>query len=254
MALRGLLLSPIAAATLPLTTSGGDVQAQGGQPAKPVRLSGVITDSTGVGIAGAEVQVIGDSAFVTTDGQGVFRLTLRPGSYLIRVRAIGFHSLDQIIQVDSATTSIGRLTLTPAAAPARTLPDVVVEAEPTPVYLTRAIDQGFFRHRRLGFGTFLTKEQIDAYFPLSVGDILRNIPGVRLESGEAGGTRVYFTRCSDAVGVWLNGVRIRAADHNVALALIHPKEIAAIEVYRGIAQIPAEYRQDNCAAILVWTP
>jgi len=82
---------------------------------------------------------------------------------------------------------------------------------------------------------------------------MRFIPGVKLIMGEGGGTRVYFSRCSDRVGVWINGVRIRTADHNEALALIHPREVAAMEVYRGVAQIPAEFRYDNCAAIAVWT-
>ena len=37
------------------------------------------------------------------------------------------------------------------------------------------------------------------------------------------------------------------------LELVPPTAIQAIEVYRGVAQIPAEFLDDACAVIAIWT-
>ena len=38
-----------------------------------------------------------------------------------------------------------------------------------------------------------------------------------------------------------------------ALHLVTPRDIEAIEVYTGVARIPAEFLEDACAVIAIWT-
>lgn len=245
LALIGALLATLA--------SWSDAPAQAGERDRRLVVSGVVTDSAGRAVAGAQIHVVGDSAFATTDQRGRFRLPLSPGSHVLRVRGIGFRSVVLSVVVDSSRTRVEPLVMASLdAAGAVRLPEIAVEAESPPEYLTRAIDRGFLDRRRLGFGSFLTRDQFDRYLPVYTADILRNIPGVRVVYG-MGGPRVSFSRCSRGVGVWVNGVRIRVPDHNAALGLVHPDEVAAIEVYRSVAQIPAEYHEGSCAAIVIWT-
>ena len=37
------------------------------------------------------------------------------------------------------------------------------------------------------------------------------------------------------------------------LAAVNPTSIQAIEVYRGASQLPAEFLDDACAVIAIWT-
>lgn len=219
-----------------------------------VVVAGEVIDSNGRPITDAVVRPVGDTGAVETTTQGRFRIALHPGAHLLHIRAIGFLSVVHPVIIDSSDTDIGKLTMARLEdGEAVQLPDVALEVESSPAYMTRAVGMGFVHRGRLGFGTFRTRADFADLTPLFVADILRSIPGIRLVYG-SNGPRVYFARCAERVGVWLNGFRIRATDHNEALALIHPREVAAIEVYRGVAQIPGEYREDSCAAIVIWTP
>ncbi len=109
--------------------------------------------------------------------------------------------------------------------------------------------------------------------------------------GLEGGSNITITRCSGSsskVNVYLDGVRMiggagqlapaaaAAVDRKISpfdrstsgpvfgsggtprdviekLNRIPPGDIEMIEVYRGAAQLPAEFHDDGCAAIAVWT-
>jgi hypothetical protein len=48
---------------------------------------------------------------------------------------------------------------------------------------------------------------------------------------------------SDAWGAWIE-----------LFDVVRPGEIEAIEVFRGLSQMPAEFRtHDSCAAVAIWT-
>jgi len=44
-----------------------------------------------------------------------------------------------------------------------------------------------------------------------------------------------------------------ADDANDVLTSIKPVEIQAIAIYTGIARIPAEFNNDACAVLAIWT-
>jgi hypothetical protein len=128
----------------------------------------------------------------------------------------------------------------------------------------------FYRRRRLGFGHFLTKSDIEKTGMNATRDLLRGIPGMLVtESGTS--PTIQSKRCSGSsipgldpaalVGrragpdkkqepmLFVDGHRVRDIS---SISDIHPAQIEAMEIYQGAAQVPAEAKGDACAAIFIW--
>jgi hypothetical protein len=95
---------------------------------------GVVRDSGGAALEGADVNVGGRR--VITNPQGAFRVdSLRPGVYLLTIRRVGYQALRSRIEVTSTEPVRGVYVLTRAATE---LPTIVVEARRTGIYGTVA--------------------------------------------------------------------------------------------------------------------
>jgi hypothetical protein len=249
MAIRPIFLAiglavPLAAAT-----------AQTG--AAPGRLRGQVADSLGFPIPGASVLVLGTSLTATTDSDGLFRFNrLPPKGYSILVRAIGWKPIVFELTVKTGEEWIGRIGLEPAAP---RLPDLSITARPDKPakYANTTRFDDFYRRRKYGLGHYLTRDQVDAAISSgagSVGNLMErmNIPGVRFNNGD-----YSFERCKKGqgkVGVWIDGAKVPGSGYMPDIGtLINVRDIEAIEVYRGVAQIPGEFLDGSCAAIVVWT-
>lgn len=237
-------------------------------------LRGVVTTPEGQPIEGAEITVVGAALTATTDSRGRFVLRGLPtGSHAIRIRRIGYKAtvLGATLQDDESkdvTIVLERGTYE--------LPEITVEAErlkPIEYGWTTRFDD-FFRRRSVGFGKFSTRADIERKHPYRTANILAGIPGVSLRFRHPGasGTDVKFTRC-ERVGVWINGTKQRYASVSVApsrapfartpdtaamntgmhLETVLPSQIEAMEIYRGPSEMPAEFLDDSCAAIVIWT-
>lgn len=87
------------------------------------------------------------------------------------------------------------------------------------------------------------------------------MPSPSLNSGGKGSARVR--QCLAKVQVYIDGVRMTTygGDDSTTLVnqvsdvlrLVHVRNIEAIEVYIGIARIPAEFLNDACAVVAIWT-
>jgi outer membrane cobalamin receptor len=108
-------------------------------------------------------------------------------------------------------------------------------------------------------GTFFTRQDIDKLNPYDVQSLLSLVPTVY--PNDRG---VTFQRCqtglsmgqTDKVQVYIDGTRMTAlpgTSVSEALKLVIPRDIEAMEVYTGVARIPAEFRNDACAVIAIWT-
>lgn len=219
-------------------------------------VRGQVTDSLGIPVPHAEIVLLGTDFKAVADSDGLFRIAgVRKGLYPVIVRSIGWKPLFFMLKMDEGNEFVGRIGLEPA--PQR-LPELAVEggrfAKPAEYALTTRYDEFFWR-RRVRSGTFRTRSDPTFATASHTGDLLRMIPGVRVSFGEAG-TRVGFTRCNGfgaKVSVWIDGARVMTGDHNEALEYLRPGDIEMIEVYRGVSQIPAEFLDDSCAAIVIWT-
>jgi hypothetical protein len=126
---------------------------------------------------------------------------------------------------------------------------------------TTKYDEVFLRHN-VGFGTLVTREEIDSRFGLHTYELLQSIPGIRIWNGPP--KRIRFARCQEpgGISVFIDGVRQLAADNTFGvgeepavemLSRINPADIEMIEVYRGVSELPGVFHWNGCAVIAVWT-
>ena len=218
--------------------------------AQTATIRGSVVDSTGRPIAGAVVSVDGTPGVTATDvgGSFVFR-GVPPGARIVRVRAVGWKPVAFEIDLEPGAERTGKIGLERAVVRLSELKAIGDSGMDTPA--ARRLG-GFEFRRRHNAGTFRDRTAIDRLNALLTGDLLRNIPGVRVVSG-AIDTHVKFMRCLERVSVWIDGDKVRTSGPDEALGLISPNDIEAIEVYRGVSQIPAEFLDDSCAAIVIWT-
>ncbi len=171
-------------------------------------LKGKVLDPSGAPIAGAQIIAMPDhgakSVSVVSDEFGEFSLPLWPGSYSLTVVAPGFAetsravnvmqagavALDVVLQIaaphDTITvigTDYGALTISSATKTLTPLRDV-----PQSV-------------------TVVTREQIKDQQMLSLGDVVRYVPGVTTHQGENNRDQIIFRGNSSSADFFVNGVR-----------------------------------------------
>ena len=236
-----------------------------------VALSVRIVDSTGRPVAGAGLGIGAAQTIVLVGEDGWARSRVVWAARLrLTARSPGYTPLDTALVLDPGdSTATATLRLRAAAA---VLPDLVSTARPATIFDRKMAD--FRARRERGFGKFLDETDIQAMHVSRTAEVLRVAPGVRVSINPPGvpGSSVRFARCPQAtkVGVWIDGFkqpigsdtlgfdawekanRLQALTGEL-LDRVAPQQIAGIEIYVGTAQIPAEFRDDSCAAIVVWT-
>jgi hypothetical protein len=229
----------------------------------PVGVSVTVrAESTHEPVAGAQVEVMGTRRAATSGADGVARLRLPPGPVLIEVRKLGYGT--ERFSVDLPATDTLGIDVDLAVAPVR-LDAVEARASATEVALR---DAGFYERQRLGIGAFLTERDIARHPAARLMDAFRRVPGVRVvrflpQMGRRLGNRSGMDleeeyRISVARGrqncwmdIYIDGVNTSAEE----LSQLPPREVIAAEVYRGPAEMPAQYRktQNLCGAVVIWT-
>ncbi|HEY6802539.1 MAG TPA: TonB-dependent siderophore receptor [Pyrinomonadaceae bacterium] len=176
---------------------------------KASAIHGKVLDIDRAAISGATVtaqQIGSDKTFsATTDENGEFTVSLRPGEYSVRVTASGFSevvktvtltssrsaSLEVILQVSGVAGSVtvlgsGEYETQSVASATKTL---------TPL---RDVPQSV---------TVVTKEQIADQQMQSIADVVRYTPGLAVHQGENNRDQVIIRGQSTSADFFLNGVR-----------------------------------------------
>lgn len=273
---RGLSCLVLALAALPAAA-----QAQ-------ARVRVIVSDqATNDPIAGAQVGLRIAQRGTLTDSLGAALLDApRAGADTVEVRFPGYASV-----LVATMLRAGQITELAVAMrrDALTLPTVTVTEKETP----REPGLGFTRRQKMGLGHFITRADIDRYAPTKSADILRRVPGVRVQANRAGDHVISMARSTSRCRVHYyvdnmpmpteelldaaieqriiadasaNGnsaeTRARARSKKLnrdlpafSIDQIPPEMIEAIEVYRGTAEIPVEYRRTgaSCGVVLIWT-
>jgi hypothetical protein len=212
-------------------------------------LRGVVTDTTGEPVRGAEILVIvaGDLVHsIRSQADGRFELDgLRPVPVSVRVRRLGYRALT------------GPVRLRPDTAPHL---NFVLQAMPSDidgVVVTAAVDDlngrltEFYEHKsRSRFGYFFERPDIERRAPTHLSELLRRLRGVHLTPAGALGNKVLLRGCRPMV--WLNGIRMPDAEVD---EVAHPDEVAGIEVYVSMTGMPARFVDlvGKCGAVVIWT-
>jgi hypothetical protein len=226
-------------------------------------VSGRVTpEHDTVGISGIEVELVGSGMRASTDARGRFRFAgVAEGSYDLRVRSVGYQPW-----VVPLSLLDGRLYDSDVRL--KHLPNILTEVriEGRQVQVPFRF-QEVYRRGALGFGKFITREEIERQNSPDTKSLLQQIPGVLVND-----PGITFERCKGPsassykpgapsqmhVQVYIDGVRMTRMEDSVtdaehALRIVPPTAIQAIEVYTGVAQIPAEFLEDACAVIAIWT-
>jgi TonB family protein len=221
------------------------------EPAARGTVAGMVRDSSGAGIAAAEITIVGTGLRAHTNAQGQFRLTNVPaGTLSIGVRRLGFIPTVGSIEIGPNEAATMSIIVTPLA---QALEAVIVRGD-------RRFEEhgrlaGFYQRRsRSSGGHYITREQIDQRNPAQVTDLFRSVPGARIYSSTfTSVVRFRGMRCAPLV--WLDGFPATAGEFD--LDALDPYIIEGIEVYLGVATVPPEFRWvrggGSCGAIVIWT-
>ena len=245
-ALLAVLLVLTAAIGAPRTAA-----AQEAGRAAPAAVRGVVVTTDAVPISGASVTLapaVGSARTLVTAEDGRFAFEAAPGAAELRVRRIGFRAESLAVTLPAAPgdSVVVRLAFVP-----RTLDAVVVQGRATDRRPPAIVD--FYRRRERGGGRFVTRAEIERRQPQRTTDILRTVPGIRVQTSGAGSSLRYReSRC--APDVYLDGLPLGAGEFDVDA--VPPSTIEGIEVH-SLGTVPAEYTRPfgraSCGTVLLWS-
>jgi hypothetical protein len=202
--------------------------------------------------AGSRVELVGTEAVTTTNEKGEFTLRNLPsGTHTLVARHLGFAA--DAVAVDLSSRQPKSVTIT--------LPKFVNIMDPVLVTARRnaSLDRvGFERRKRSGGGYYLGPEQIARMKPNRLTDILRTVPGLRIDYGSQGETVSSSRGPSGIMGgacvqYYVDDMRWQSMEPGDVNAFVSGHEVVAVEVYQG-AFVPAQYGgSGNCTTIVLWT-
>lgn len=190
----------------------------------------------------------GSEATAVSGERGRFRLPLATGRYVVVTRHLGFDTRRDTLRVPSDRSVRIRIPL--AAAPVEVRPiEVNVQVD----WLAR---EGFYDRRSKGFGKFITPEELDRRAAWSLTEALKTVPGVK----EVQSCRGSF--CHESLVMTSSMTQTGCdvtyyMDGNVLHGSVQPdnisvESVAAIEIYRGISETPAQF-YGRCGSVVIWS-
>ena len=213
-------------------------------------VKGSLVDSDGRGVTGARVQLVGGSAAAESDDRGLFELGGVPSGHArLAVRRIGFAPETLAVPSGASGMVLEHLALQRIGA---LLTPVIVNGRRD----LRGPMAGFYARLDRGNGRFFTQEQIERTNTRRMSDLLRGVPGMRIDQRKFGSSSFRMRGSSAAPLVWLDGVPMGSAE--VDLDNFDPRTFAGIEVYSGAATVPIEYSGSRTmstsgGSIVLWT-
>jgi hypothetical protein len=215
------------------------------------RVSGVVRDTFGLAIAGAEASIEGTALRTTTDSVGGFLFVdAGTGSRRLIFRRLGFRPT--AMDVELAGAGIDGLEVLMVHV-AQALAPVTVQARRESV--TPRLSGFYERKARGGAGSFIGRERIERTHSFSFTDLLREIPGVTIRpiGGIQKAVRFRGSPCPPLV--FIDGFPATAAEFD--LETLDPGMLEGVEVYRGSATVPAVFagprNLDRCGVVAIWS-
>jgi catecholate siderophore receptor len=180
-------------------------------PPSPAKreVRGKVLDSSAASIAGAtitaipEQQTVGPS--VVSDAAGEFTLGLSPGKYTIRIDAPGFLEVSQTVTVtqDSSPPLQFVLQLAEIRQAVTVTSSAAYEATST-----RTATKALTKLRDIPQSiAVVTQEQIEDQLMVSIGDVVRYIPGITAIQGENNRDQLVIRGNSTSADFFIDGVR-----------------------------------------------
>lgn len=208
-------------------------------------LLGRITDSAGVGLAGAEVALLDLNLRAVTNDTGAFRLNGLPvGRSIFSVRRLGYLPITFAAVLRGG--HIQHTTLSLSVAP-ELLPNVDVSDSAS----THWMDE--FKRRQAGHdGVFFTRADIIAAGARRGTDMARRVAGVRMQRTLTGYQVVVIRGPRACIPTYF----VHNVQYSGTLDDFPADDIEALEFYLGVSEIPPELQRAGkamCAAVVIWT-
>ena len=201
-------------------------------------------------VTGAKVSLDGTELALTNDNKGKFKFPkVSAGQYIIRAEVEGFPVATSSLLLAQGDRIDVEFQV--GSSDAVTLPELKVdEAAPTRVSPVAE----FNRRATTGNGRYITRDYIEKRKPATMMDLLRGIPGVRVECPRHERVcRLRMARAPRNCGpaFFLDGV---PSDPTV-FYLTSPNDVEGVEVYSGPSETPAELEgiRSGCGAVAIWT-
>jgi hypothetical protein len=202
-------------------------------------------------LMGVQVLIKGTRHWALTDQAGNFRLAgLTPGAVTIEFRPQHRGPLEYPLTLEPGKTA--NLAVKVDTRHAVALPEVVVEGEDKP-----AAKMGeFLRHKNAGHGGyFITRAEIEKKQPRVMSDMLRRVPGLRVDCGFGTCQVQTFEEARRLVGGCPIQYFLDGTPFGGDIDELTPDQVEGIEVYRGSSTVPPEFNTGTsmCGVIAVWS-
>ena len=225
-------------------------------------ITGVVEDSIGSPIIGAEVLLPGSDAKTRSGPGGTYRLGgLPPGPVLLTVRRLGYLAQTQTVMLREGETSYLDVTLPEIVTPAVVLPTTVIVAQPRAI---RSVFQTGFILRKLNHpgGVFFDRQDIERMNPRYTSDVFRMSTGLNSVRDRRGQTQWFMRGASGTMACparfFIDGMSISLMGMSID-ELVNPTDVEGIEVYKGMSTVPAEFSgksindDSRCGVVAIWT-
>jgi hypothetical protein len=204
--------------------------------------------------AGSRVELVGTDKVAITNEKGEFTMRGLPsGSHVLLARHLGFGA--ETVPVDLTSREAKQVTIK--------LPKFVAALDPVLVTARRvaSLDKvGFTQRKKSGQGYYLGPEQIQALHPNYLTDILRTVPGLRVDytpTGEVVSSSrgvTSLTGGSGCVQYYVDDMPWQSAMPGDINDYINGREVVGIEVYSGPGAPPQYTRGlSGCSTVVIWT-
>ena len=262
------MMSIRGAARWALVIVGAGIAAAGqavGQEDRFVPVRGWVLDTAGTPIREAEVVIYGtnrsvrEARVVPVRGDGSFEMDSLPaGRYWLIARRLGYAPATHTVTLERGKPRRFRFLLEPAP---QALAEITVEGRAAWERQYR----DFVRRSRSAFGRFLTRDDIERFRPVFLGDMLRmHLP---FTSSEAFFSPSFASWSRSPATLGWRYDRFREPDCPPAVSInggpvspgwavndFHPPDVEAIEVYRTARHTPLEFglsTQRLCGPLVV---
>ena len=235
-------------------------------------IRGRVTDSsTDMPVSLATIRLLGADSTIraTTQSDSLGGFVLRAtggGNHRLHIERIGYADLiSQPMPLSLGGSYQIEVALAPSAVPVQ---PVVVKVEPRVPALERS---GYYARKQAGQGHFIERNTIENRGGQLTSELFQGISGVVTRGKSGGGYFVLLRggisahnmllrRSGDRADpfcharVFVDGVSVNPPDVPYDFDILHRLDIEAIEIYRGPAQLPAQYSgaESACGVILVW--
>ena len=207
---------------------------------------GLVVDSLGGPIAGAQVDIEGTFHRTTTDSAGHFRLIqVEAGRLRLNVRRLGFLPATLFLHL---TADGARQVMVTCATP-----EILARGRgrSTPGLRRRLAGSEQIGNGSTGISLRGNDERSSS---ARLADVLRQLPSIRIRPVRGLGTMAFIRGASCPPLVYVDGVPANAGPFD--LDLIDLGSVEGIEVYGGLGSVPGEFaaaRGDRCGVIAIWS-